>query len=55
MHSHEHSRSGVVLEYDLVNDAGARFPEFDAILAGGTFKEIEHLLIGGNRPLLYVL
>ena len=34
---HHQARGGVVLQYALVDNAGTRGPEFDAVLAGGRF------------------
>ena len=34
-----------------MDDARARLPELDAILASRALKEVEDLLIGHNRPL----
>src|SRR5712671_1059001 len=34
--SHEHSRSSVVFEHDLMDNSGARSPKFDPILFGCT-------------------
>src|SRR5881396_422757 len=42
---HESTREGVVLEDDLVDDAGARPPEVDAVLPRGGAEEVVDLLV----------
>ena len=50
-HAHQHPRSGVVFQDDLVDNSGARLPEFDPVLLGCAFQEVEHLLVGYNGAL----
>ena len=45
----ERARESVVLEDDLVNDAGARAPEAGAILCSGRLQKVVDLLVLGER------
>jgi hypothetical protein len=42
---------GVIFEHYLMNDAGARFPEFDPEPVGSGFQKIVNLAIICERPL----
>ncbi len=43
---HEPARECVVLEYDLVDDPAAGFPEADAVPPGSALEEVVHLDVG---------
>lgn len=49
--SHEHSRSGIVLEHDLMDDPRARSPEFYTVFLRCTLQKVKDFLVGGNRTL----
>ena len=57
---HHHSaRESIILEYDLVDDAGSRFPETDAVFRSHALQESIHLAVGfqsdrqvGTGPLI---
>ncbi|MBT5580557.1 MAG: hypothetical protein HOJ56_09630, partial [Acidimicrobiaceae bacterium] len=54
---HEASREGVVLEHDLMDDAGAGLPEAAAVLGRNGFEEVIDLFVGvdgGEKILLAV-
>lgn len=46
---HKHSRRGVILQHDLVNDTRPWPPEFNPVLASSTFEEVKDLFIGNDR------
>lgn len=49
--SHEHSRSGIVLKDDLVDNPRARSPKFYPVFLGRALQEVEDFLVGGNGTL----
>jgi len=51
-YAHQHPRSGVVFQDDLVDNSGARLPELDPVLLGRAFQEVEHFLVGDDGALL---
>lgn len=54
-HSHEHTRSGVILKHYLMNDARARSPKFDSIFLGCALEEVEYLSVRYDSPLMFAL
>lgn len=48
---HQHPRSGVVFQDDLVDNSGSRFPEFDSVLPSRALQEVEYLLVGDKSTL----
>lgn len=42
---HEQAGEGVVLQDDLMNDAGARLPESNAVFSARRLQELVHLLV----------
>ena len=50
-HVHQHPRSGVVFQYNLVDNSRPRFPELDPVLLGRAFQEIKYLFVGNKRVL----
>src|SRR5439155_25289272 len=51
---HEAAREGVVLEDHLVDDAGARLPEAEPVLARSGAQEVVDLVVLGDGPLRIV-
>mmetsp|Transcript_11978 Transcript_11978/g.32744 ORF Transcript_11978/g.32744 Transcript_11978/m.32744 type:complete len:250 (-) Transcript_11978:514-1263(-) len=49
--NHEEARNGIVLQYNLVDDARARLPEPHAILGTSSGKEVVHFLVGHHGVL----
>ena len=52
---HQQAWESVVLEDDLMDDAGARVPETDAVLGPGCLQEVVHLLVDVFRALQVLL
>jgi len=49
--SHEHSRSGIVLKDDLMDNPRARSPKFYPVFLGRALQKVEDFLVGGNGTL----
>lgn len=50
-HVHQHPWSGVVFQYNLVDNPGPGFPELDPVLLGRTLQEVKDLFVGSDRAL----